>query len=418
MRKVALILTAVVVATASIAQPVEPVATLPGGARWRAEVPQNWNGTLLLWSRGYSATAALPEIAPPTARAELLAAGYALAASDYGAGGWALEEAVPAQRATIAAFGVRYGKPKRVIAWGYSMGGLVTSALAEQRPAAVDGGVALCSSIGGAVGMMNMALDGASAFRTLIAPDAGIRIVDVDDDRVNAKRVDGALADAIATPQGRARIALAGVLAGIPGWTSRDEPEPAPRDYEAQAAEIAKSFTIGVFLPRVDQEKRAGGAFSWNKGIDYRAQLARSGRRPMVEALYRAAGLNLAADLAKLNAAPRVTAKPAAVDYIMRNYTPTARPAVPLLAVQKVGDGQTSPSLQLAYAQAAKGANVQSLWVRQSGHCGFATDTLLASIRQVEARLGGRDWPAVPAGFARYTPPPMLRPCVRGEACR
>ena len=421
MKRIGMLVAVAVVAAAPGA--AQQAAAPPGGgiltsgARWSANVPDNWNGTLLLWSRGYSQRAGDPESAPVAVRAQLLAAGYAVAGSDYGAGGWSLAEAVPAQRATIAAFATRYGKPRRVIAWGYSMGGLVTTALSEQRPAAVDGGLAMCASIGGAIGMMNMALDGATAFRTLVAPDAGIRVVAVDDDRANGKRVADAVAAVAATPAGRARIALAGVLAGLPGWTSRDGAEPAPGDHRAQADEIARSFVMGVFLPRVDQEKRAGGVFSWTTGVDYRAQLALSGRRAMVAALYRDAGLDLDADLARLNAAPRVTAAPAAVDYMTRHYTPSARPTVPLLAVQTIGDGLTSPSLQRGYAQAAHG-DVRSLWVRQAGHCTFTPDTVLASIRLIDARVARGTWPVTPTSFVTHTPPPMLRPCVRGGRCR
>lgn len=393
-------------------------APLPSGARWESEVPANWNGTLLLWSRGYSPKAGVPEVAPPPVKQALLSAGYALAGSDYGAGGWALEEAVPAQRATIAAFTARHGRPKRVIAWGFSMGGLVTTALAEQRPAAVDGAVALCASIGGAVGMMNMALDGAFAFRTLVAPTAAIRVVDTGDDMANGREVGEALAAATATPEGRARVALAGVLAGIPGWTTPGSPKPASNDVDAQAAQIADAFVRGVYLPRADQERRAGGTFSWNTGIDYRRQLALSGRRPLVEALYRKAGLDLEADLARLNAAPRIAAKPAATAYMTRHYTPTGRPMVPLLAIQAVGDGLTSPSLQRFYAEAAKRSDVQSLWVEQAGHCNFAPEIVLAGIRQVDARLASGRWPEAPAPFIAHTPPPMLRPCLRGGRCR
>jgi pimeloyl-ACP methyl ester carboxylesterase len=328
-----------------------------------------------------------------------------------------LEEAVPAQRATIAAFSAAYGKPRRVIAWGYSMGGLVTTALAEQRPAAVNGAVAMCASIGGALGMMNMALDGAYAFRTLVAPNAGIRLVAVDDDRANAKRVSDALALAMKTPQGRARVALAGILGGIPGWTSRDGPEPSAGDFETQVDEIGRSFSMGIFLPRTDQEKRAGGAFSWNTGIDYRAQLALSGRREMVEALYRKAALKLESDLTRLNRGQRIAAVPGAVDYMLRNYTPNARPSVPLVAVQMVGDGLTSPSLQRGYAEAARG-DVKSLWVRGAGHCGFPPEVAIGAIRFLEQRLEREKWSATPAVFVAHTPPPMLRPCVRGRRCR
>lgn len=399
-----------------LAQQAAP-ATLPGGGRWVAEVPANWNGTLLLYSRGYSANVGNPDAAPKQHRQALLDAGYAIAGSDYGSGGWAIEQAIPAQRATLAAFAAKYGKPRRVIAWGSSMGGLITTALAETKGSGIDGAAPLCSSIGGSLGMMNMALDGAYAFRTLIAPQSDIRVTGIDDDRVNGKRVADALAEAVKTPQGRARVALAGVLAGIPGWTSRDRPQPAATDHAAQAEEIARAFVMGVYLPRTDQEKRAGGIFSWNTGIDYRAQLDKSGRKAMVEALYRDAGLQLEADLAALNAGQRIAADPGAVAYMRANYTPNARPLVPLVAVQTIGDGMTAPALQRGYAEAAKG-DVKSLYVNGAGHCAFDTATVVATIRYLDARLATGKWPQTPAAFVPHTPAPMLRPCWRGGKCR
>jgi pimeloyl-ACP methyl ester carboxylesterase len=398
---------------------ISPVQNpLPGGAQWLADVPQKWNGTLLLWSRGYSSNVGKPENAPPNAKAELLAAGYALAGSDYGIGGWALEQAVPAQLATLSAFTARYGKPKRIIAMGNSMGGLVTTALTESPHAQVDGGIAYCASIGGAVGMMNMALDGAFTFRTLVAPDAGIELVNIRDDRANAMRVGEALNAALKSPEGRARATLSGVLGGIPSWTNRSKAEPATGDFEGQAAEITSSITMGLFLPRNDQEARAGGAFSWNYGIDYREQLRLSGRRPLVEALYKNAGLNLDADLARLNAASRIVALPTAVMYLMRHYTPNARPTVPLLAVQAKGDGLTSPSLQRGYGDAAKGKNFRGLWLDQAGHCGFSAPQMIAAIHHIEARLVSGQWPPKPEGFVTHSPAPMLRPCIAGKKCR
>ncbi|MBU6267883.1 MAG: alpha/beta hydrolase [Sphingomonadales bacterium] len=398
--------------------PANSVGTLASGARWAADVPGNWNGTLLLFGRGYSPRAGDPETAPAAWKQALLARGYALAASNYGASGWALAEAVPAQRGTIAAFTSTYGAPRRVIAWGQSMGGLVTTALAEQAKPGIDGGIALCPSIGGAVGMMNMALDGAFAFRTLVAPDAGLQLVDVADDMANGKRAQVALDAAMATPAGRARVALAGVLGGIPGWTRRDAPRPAEADYDAQADEMAASFVAGVFLPRGDQEKRAGGAFSWNTGIDYAAQLARSGRRAMVEGLYARAGISLADDLARLAAAPRVAAKPGAVAYMTAHYTPNARPSVPLLSVQAIGDGATSPSLQRGYLDAADPRMAAGLWLDAAGHCGMSKEAAFGALAMLEARLDDGRWPNAAAGTIAYAPPLMLRPCVRGGKCQ
>ena len=400
------------------AQVVPSGEPLPDGGRWTSEVPANWNGTLLLWSRGYSNRAGRPENAPAEVREALLARGYALAGSDYGSGGWALAEAVPAQVATIDAFAARHGKPRRVIAWGNSMGGLVTTALAEQRPARIDGGLAMCASIGGSLGMMNMGLDGAFAFRTLVAPNAGIALTGIADDRANGEKVAAALGAALKTPEGRARVALAGVLAGIPGWTSRGQAAPAQADLEAQVDEIGRAFVMGVFLPRGDQEARAGVGYSWNAGIDYRRQLALSGRAAFVRALYRKAGLSLDADLGALAAAPRVTRSASAVSYMERNYTPTARPSVPLLAVQAAGDGATSPSLQRGYAEAAGPRRFASLWLNQAGHCGFSAAQVIASLTYLENWLARGRWGPRPAGFIAHQPPAMLRPCFRNRICR
>ena len=396
---------------------------LSDGARWRATIPAHWNGTLLLWSHGYAPVrGGTGEDGPAVHREALLAAGYALAGSTYADGGWALESAVPDQLDTLAEFEKTFGKPKRAIAWGMSMGALVTTAIVERSPRRVDGGLALCGSIGGAIGMMNMALDGAYAFRTLVAPNAGIRLVRTGDDRENAGRVAAALAEAQGSAAGRARVALSAVLAGLPGWTTPGSQRPMERDHAGQQSEMAKSFAMGVFLPRADQERRAGGVFSWNTGIDYAAQLKRSGRGPMVRALYREAGIDIERDLAALNEGERISADPAAVAYMTSHYTPDAQPLAPLLAVQMIGDGLTSPSLQRAYVDAVdgtgKGAMVKPLWVDGAGHCNFSTPVVLASLSYLGDRLRTRRWPAQPATFVPHRPAPMLRPCVRGKSCR
>jgi pimeloyl-ACP methyl ester carboxylesterase len=393
--------------------------TLADGAEWRATIPVDWNGTLLVWGHGYSFNKPAADDAPANYRAELLKRGYALAGSSYAGAGWALDTAPRDQLDTVAAFAAKFGKPKRVIAWGASMGALVTTAMVERPNSGIDGGIALCGSIGGAVGMMNMALDGAWAFKTLVAPGSDIRVTGIDDDRLNAARVGKAVAEAQATPQGRARVALAGVLAGIPGWTNGVRP--ADSDDDAHQANIAKAFAMGVFLPRTDQERRAGGNFSWNTGVDYRRQLALSGRAAMVRRLYDAAGLDLDADLITLGKTQRVATNPGALAWMTANYTPNARPLVPLLAIQNIGDGVTSPSLQRAYAEASarnRPANIRALYVAGSGHCSFDTATVIDAIGMIEARIATQRWPRSPARFVNYTPPPMLRPCVRGGACR
>ena len=373
--------------------------TLPDGALWRVHVPSDWNGTLILYSHGYLPDVRPPALAPAGLETWLLGHGYALAASSYAHGGWAVADAIPDQLATLAVFRMKIAVPQRTIAWGESMGGLVTVALAERTNSPLDGALTACGSIAGTLEMMNRALDGAFAFTTLVAPNAGIRIVETGDDRANAARVSVALDEALRTPQGRARVALAAALSGIPVWTQPRSPEPTPGDYAGQLTQVAQSFVAGVFLPRAEQERVARGVFSWNTDTDYRVRLAETGRRAWVEHYYREAGMDLKRDLSALNVAPRVRSDALAVDYMRANYVPTARPRMPLMSYHTLGDGLTSPSLQLTYLRqvhlnAAAERNFHAAWVRASGHCAFTLGEHVAALRSLEHRLSSGNWSA------------------------
>jgi hypothetical protein len=355
---------------------------LPDGALWRIAVPAHWNGTLLLYSHGYAPLVQAPALAPQGLESWLLQHGYALAASSYARAGWAVAEAVPDQLATLEQFAVSVGKPRRTIAWGESMGGLVTVALAESHAARLDGALSACGSVAGTVDMMNMALDGAFAFTTLIAPD------------VNS------LQQAMTSPRGRARLALAAALGGLPVWSQAQSPQPEASDLAGQLEQVAHTFAAGVFLPRQDQEQRAGGAFSWNSGVDYRLLLKHSGRRSWVAAYYRHSGFSLARDLETLNAAPRVSANPEAVAYMRAHYAPSGALIIPLMSYHTIGDGLTSPVLEGAYElqvkRAGRGSNFRAVWVAAAGHCTFSAAEHVIALRALESRLQSGHWDVNP----------------------
>ncbi|MCP5145911.1 MAG: alpha/beta hydrolase [Gammaproteobacteria bacterium] len=433
------IATAGCIAPESLKNPVDnspPAQAFEGalgdGAAWKAEMPANWNGTLLLFAHGYNRELSPPQTAPADARALLLAHGYALAASAYPAAGWAVAEAVPSQLAALDAFSARFGKPQRVIAWGSSMGGLVTSALAELHGDRIDGALPMCASSMGALPMMNMAFDGAHALTVLFPTDPAVQVIGAGDNFDGIRRVMTAVQSAEQTPAGRARIALAGVLGGIPDWTQADLPRPAANDVNAIAAQIARVIQFGVLPPRGDQEMRAGGVYSWNTGIDYHALVAATGRRPMLEALYREAGIQLDDDLARLNSAPRAGAEADAVAYMMENYTPNGRVDVPVLAIHTIGDGMTSPSLQREYVEkiraAGRPANVAAGWIERAGHCTQNGAEMLAAIITLEQRIESGQWRAsatelnsvVSGGgtvYIDYQPAPMPRHCDEASGC-
>jgi pimeloyl-ACP methyl ester carboxylesterase len=400
-----------------------------GGARWAIERPESWNGTLLLYSRGYTPTRsnAPPETAPRDLHDWLLAQGYALAASSYSGVGWALEEAPRDQIEVLDAFVARIGAPRRTIAWGSSMGGLVTLALAERHADRFAGALSVCGSVSGSLGMLNTALDGAWVFRTLLAPDSEIRVVDIDDDRANSARVQAVLEKAWQSPQGRARVMLAAAVAQLPLWTDAAMKEP-PADEDAQAEQVRRTFSMGIFVPRTDQERRAGGTTSWNSGVDYTKQLENSGRAALVHRWYARAGLDLDADLAQLADAPRITADAPAVAWLRANFVPNGDLRIPVLTMQTMGDGLTVPathgSLRRTVREAGRAKMLAQIWVHGAGHCTFTPAELGAALHTLERRIDKGRWETdsrsltragegLPGGtrFTRYDAPSLLRHC-------
>lgn len=391
---------AALLATTAPAAPRHETGTLANGATYVIDVPEAWNGALLLFSHGYARGPANPAHNAPgeAVKPLLLAKGYALAGSSFASPGWALEDAVPDQLATLDAFAATVGKPKRILAWGASMGGLATLALIEGHPERFDGGLPLCGSVGGAIPMMNSAFDAAFAFKTLLAPD--LKLVGGVDDRAVAERANAVVAEARKTPKGRARLKLVATLAQLPGATLDDQ---------------LKSFVMGVFFPRADQEQRAGGVFSWNTGVDYRRQVKASGKRGEVVAAYAKAGLDLDTDLATLNAAPRQGADPRAVAYLTANYVTTGAITKPVLSLHTTDDPLTSSANEGSYgakvAARGKAALLRQVFVARTGHCNFQPDELVAAVQVLDDRVATGAWSKLPrAPFVAFKPERLLRP--------
>jgi pimeloyl-ACP methyl ester carboxylesterase len=282
------------------------------------------------------------------------------------------------------------------------MGGLTSAALLERYPEDFDGALPLCASVAGGVGMLNQSLDAAFTFKTLLAPeDDRIELVDVDDEQVSRAAAQQVLDTAQTTPEGRARIALAAAFAQLPGWTQPGTDRPGAHDWAAQQEQQHGVFMFSVFSPRQPLEARAGGNFSWNTGVDYRRQLAASGNAQQVRALYRAAGLDLDADLGRLEAAPRIAADPDAVQYMLDNAAPTGQIEGPVLTLHETGDTAPTVTQARAYADAVAAAGNRKLlrqtFVDRPGHCDYTPAEQLAALTALEERIDSWARRAVPA---------------------
>jgi pimeloyl-ACP methyl ester carboxylesterase len=382
--------------------------SLPDGATYLIEVPANWNGTLFLYSHGYVVPGSnnpAQDVGDPATRFFMLSSGYALAGSSYATTGWAIHEALPDQIAVLDVFKKMVGHPKRTIAWGHSLGGIITAGLIQRHPERFDAALPMCGVLSGGVATWNTALDAVFAFKTLLAPGTGLQLVNITNPLANLDLAEVVLAEAQATPQGRARIALAGALGDLPGWFAPLSPEPAPTDFAGQETnqflwDQQVDFPF-AFAFRAELEFRAEGNVSWNTGVDYRRQLDRSIGRDQVRALYQQAGLDLDADLKILNETARISADPEAVRYLERNIIFDGEIHIPVLTLHTTGDGLVVVQNESAYKQVVDEAGneefLRRTFVARAGHCAFTPAETIAAVQKLLNRLDTGRWHEVEA---------------------
>lgn len=444
---------AIAVVPSAHAQTVTTLSgTLPDGATWKADVPAEWNGTLLLYSHGYrfpgSSNPAV-DVGDPLTGGWLLDHGFALAGSSYARTGWAIEEGIRDQLALLDELRQRIGQPHTTIAWGHSLGGMVTAGLVQVAPDRFDGALPMCGVLAGAVGTWNQALDSLFAFKTLLAPDSGLQLVRITDPTGNFQLAQQLLAAAQATPQGRARLALAAALADLPGWTDASQPEPAAGDFATMLAnQIGAIRSLGIpfgFLARAEVEARAGGNPSWNTGVDYAHQLELSADRQEVEAVYQQAGLDLQTDLQTLNSAERISADPGAVRYLTEHIVYNGDlGGDPVLALHTTDDPLVVVEQERAYDSAVSRAGdsdlLRQVFVHRGGHCAFTPAEHIAALQTLLTRIHNQSWErgqtgasalneraaelgpelnvfssggtlvSTPPAYQNFTPAPFLRP--------
>ena len=127
-----------------------PVQTCTGktsdGALYEMRVPASFNGTVTIWSHGFGANTSIPgyfaidsspQIAPANSAAlvkYLTDKGVAVIGSGFSTQGWNLDEAVKTNAELVGVFKAKFPAAEKFVAWGYSMGGGITQAFAEQYP--------------------------------------------------------------------------------------------------------------------------------------------------------------------------------------------------------------------------------------------------------------------------------------------
>ena len=171
----ATLVAAVVIATPAHAAAVGPICdkkvpvqTCQGmtsdGAPYVMMVPANFNGTVALYSHGYRYNIDLPAGMLPSVPAGykvtntpepipggnpaianyFLGNGMAIMGSGFSRQGWNLDAAVATNVELVGAFKTAFPTTTHVLAWGSSLGGIITQTLAEKYPKLVDAVAPMC----------------------------------------------------------------------------------------------------------------------------------------------------------------------------------------------------------------------------------------------------------------------------------
>jgi hypothetical protein len=128
--------------------------TTDGGAFYRIEVPDAWNGDLVIWNHGFSLDPIGPvshdDLGPRGLQDLQLTEGYAVAASSYRQTGWAVFKTKNDLQNLLGIFKANIGKPNKVFLTGGSLGGAVTAAAIEEAHIGnVAGAYTICGAMAG-----------------------------------------------------------------------------------------------------------------------------------------------------------------------------------------------------------------------------------------------------------------------------
>jgi len=119
-----------------------------GGAGYRIEVPEHWNGELVLYAHGFRGAGLELTVSNTPIRRYLVEHGYAWAASSYATNGYDVTQGVKDSHDLGTLFNGLVGHPNQVYFTGTSMGGHITGVAIEQYPNAYVGAMPMCGVMG------------------------------------------------------------------------------------------------------------------------------------------------------------------------------------------------------------------------------------------------------------------------------
>jgi hypothetical protein len=324
-----------------------------GGSVYQIEVPDRWNGRLVLFMHGFGELRPVAGVTPPAIRRYLIGQGYAWGASSFSSTSQIAGRAADETAAVWDLFARRYGRPARTYVTGQSMGGQASHIAAERYGNRFDGALALCGAAGQTPGTAITAdLVAAGAYV------AGVRQQEFARSRSVSRLIRERIRPVLRRP--RAHRRFEDIMLALTGG-------PRPFGREGFRMEEETNWSRGelVLLAELADNRRTvyrlGPPSPVSSGPFNRAVIRFRPNPPLRQA------------------------------YLAGNET-TGRLAMPLLSLYTTGDGQVpieqARILRRRVERARAGRLLVQRVFRDPGHCGFTgpewTASLEALVRWVE----------------------------------
>jgi pimeloyl-ACP methyl ester carboxylesterase len=361
-------------------------------------VPANFNGTVYLYSHGYRPNVPVPAGIPgyggytvtntpqpgpnATVIGALLAKGYGVVGSGFARQGWNADSAIKTNVELVGLFKKQFNKTTKVVAWGESLGGFITQALAEKHPELFKAAAPLCMA-SDITPLMTMAGDALWGIKTFFDPSikggnysAGAAgYAEAMGDLVKVFTAIGALQaamvanastpawpatskvpDAIKAIPSRSALVMVALMSGVPlqsahfdgasgspaMGTSITSFQIAINPAFAALENLANAAALAV-LATHDLELQAGGPVFDNTATDYAARIADE-QFIWSSALTGVTGTQ--ALLSVLAASPRAKADPAAVAKMKALASHSGKVEIPTILFTGVADPVTTAGNQ------------------------------------------------------------------------
>jgi pimeloyl-ACP methyl ester carboxylesterase len=319
------------------------------GAKFRIDMPANWNGGLVMYCHGYSPKPVTYDEKSNPFLNVFLDQGYAVAQSGYAAGGWAIQEAAVDTESLRRYFVKKYGKPKETYITGHSMGGFLTVDLIEQYPAVYDAAMPMCGPLARPTQFIARGAFDARILFDYYFPGALPGPIGIAAGFENSPEL---------ATQIEAMLDAAPEKAAI---LKRQNGTKSNKD-------LAGVLTFITYMLKELQERAGGNPFD-NRNIIYS---------------------NTDDDNAVNAGVKRYTADARATEYLRTFYTPTGRITRPVLAIHTSYDPLVPVSVPNVYQSLVDTAGTSNLFVQQyvkhDGHCRILPEEVKKGFSQL------REW--------------------------